>query len=284
MTAERIVAVARSQLGTVESPPNSNEQKYGRAYGMPRVAWCAQFVWWTFREAGLAHLIPKTAYTPTFAQWFKQRGQWGTQPRPGAVVFFDFPGDGVNRISHVGIVEAVNRDGTVTCIEGNTSPGTGGSQRDGGGVWRRNRRAGIVGYGYPAYSATDTLPALSSPGVSAPTPVREDDDDMGHVRIEVDDQGNFHECFPAEAGNGSIYTRGWVTFGTAWGDAEFQITALGADGTVMPLTGGKRVRVGNNTSQARDLPPGTRHITVEGRILEPKAITRPWAAYIGARG
>ncbi len=40
---------------------------------------------------------------------------------------------------HTGIVEAVHSDGTVTCIEGNTSPGSGGSQRDGGGVARRRR-------------------------------------------------------------------------------------------------------------------------------------------------
>ena len=50
------------------------------------------------------------------------------------MVFVDSPGDGVNRISHVGLVEAVNHDGTVQTIEGNTSSGRAGSQRarDGG--------------------------------------------------------------------------------------------------------------------------------------------------------
>lgn len=153
VTAARVLDVARREIGTVESPPGSNRTKYGAAYGANGVAWCAQFVWWVFREAGLSSLIPKTAYTPTFAQWFKSRGQWGTAPRPGAVVFFDFPNDGVDRISHVGLVEAVNRDGSIVTIEGNTPAGTGGSQRDGGGVWRRTRKAGVVGYGYPAYPA-----------------------------------------------------------------------------------------------------------------------------------
>lgn len=162
MSVERLLQVARSQIGTVERPPGSNRQPYGDAYGMPGVAWCAQFVWWCFREAGLSDLIPKTAYTPSFADWFRSRGQWGSEPRVGAIPFFDFPNDGVNRISHVGIAEAPGRDGTVITIEGNTSSGQAGSQRDGGGVWRRTRRAGIVGYGYPAYGGAAT-PAPPAP-------------------------------------------------------------------------------------------------------------------------
>ena len=69
------------------------------------------------------------------------------------MVFFDFPGDSLHRISHVALVEAVNGDGSITTIEGNTSSGQRGSQRDGDGVWRRTRRTGIVGYGYPAYGS-----------------------------------------------------------------------------------------------------------------------------------
>jgi hypothetical protein len=152
-----VLAIARSQLGTVEQPPGSNRTPYGAEYGNDGQPWCAKFVWWVFRKSLASSLIPKAAYTPTFAQWFRDRGQWGQTPRPGAVVFFDFPNDNVNRISHVGVVEAVNGDGTITAIEGNTSSGRSGSQRDGGGVWRRTRRKGIVGYGYPAYSGNAAL-------------------------------------------------------------------------------------------------------------------------------
>lgn len=168
MSAARVLEVSRAELGTVESPPGSNRTKYGRAYGMDGVAWCAIWCWWIFREAGASALIPKTAYTPTFANWFKQRGQWGTAPRVGALGFMDFPGDGVNRISHVVLVEAVNPDGSITTLEANTSPGTGGSQRDGGGVYRRTRKAGIVGYGYPAYAAP--APSTTVPPTSARAP------------------------------------------------------------------------------------------------------------------
>lgn len=159
MNARDVLDAARREIGTVESPPNSNRTRYGATYGMDGQPWCAMFVWWVFRQARALPLIPKTAYTPSFAQWFKSRGQWGTAPRPGAVAFFDFPGDGVNRISHVGLVEAVNADSSIITIEGNTSPGTGGSQRDGGGVYRRTRRTGIVGYGYPRYDDAGAAPA-----------------------------------------------------------------------------------------------------------------------------
>jgi hypothetical protein len=56
------------------------------------------------------------------------------------VVFFDFPEDRVDRISRVGLVEAVSGDGSVTTIEDDTTSGRGGSQRDGDGVGRRHHR------------------------------------------------------------------------------------------------------------------------------------------------
>jgi CHAP domain len=134
-TAADVLATARSQLGTVERPPGSNRTPYGAAYGRDGEAWCAKFVWWVFRQSRGSALIPKTAFTPTLAQWFRDHGQWGTKPRPGALVFFDFPNDGLRRISHVALVEAVHPDGTIQTIEGNTSRGVRGSQRDGDGDW-----------------------------------------------------------------------------------------------------------------------------------------------------
>lgn len=149
-TAEQVLAVARNELGNVEARDGSN--KYGRAYGMDRVAWCMQFCWWVFREAGASDLIhPKTAYTPTAAQWHKDRGRFDQTPRVGDLVFFNWP-DSVNRIQHVGIVEAVEPTAVIT-IEGNTSTT---NQSDGGRVMRRRRarNSSIVGYGHPNYTAT----------------------------------------------------------------------------------------------------------------------------------
>lgn len=159
-TAEQVLAVARREIGTREALDGSN--KYGRAYGVDRVAWCMQFQWWCFREAhGSALIHPKTAYTPTAAQWFMDRRQWSTTPRVGSLIFFNWP-DSVNRIQHVGIVEAVEPNAVVT-IEGNTSSGNAGSQDNGGGVWRRRRarNSHIVGFGHPAYSAPSPSPRVS---------------------------------------------------------------------------------------------------------------------------
>jgi hypothetical protein len=72
-------------------------------------------------------------------------------------VFFNFPGDSVNRISHVGIVESVRPDGSIVTIEGNTDERGG---RTGGKVMRKVRRVGIVGFGIPDY---DGKPASSKP-------------------------------------------------------------------------------------------------------------------------
>jgi len=150
-TAGQVLDVARSQIGTVEGKGGANP--YGRAYGTDGVAWCAQFAWWCFRQAGAGDLIPKTAYTPTLAAWYQQRGRADRTSRVGDLVLFDWPGDGVDRISHVGLVEAVNRDGTLTTIEGNTTSGAAGDQRMGGGVWRRKRStSAVVLYAHPAYA------------------------------------------------------------------------------------------------------------------------------------
>lgn len=158
----RVLDVARSQIGTRASAGNRN--KYAAAYGLDGQAWCAMFQWWVFREAGASELIPKTAWTPSFYAWFAARGRASTVPQVGALVFFNWPGDGVNRIQHIGIVEAVHPDGTITTIEGNTSSGTAGSQGNGGGVWRRRRSgSSIVGYGMPAYAAASAPPPRPLP-------------------------------------------------------------------------------------------------------------------------
>lgn len=143
-TADRVLAAARSQLGVKESPFGSNRQKYGRAFGMDGVAWCAIFVWWVFRSAGadLRGVAPGLQYTPTFVARLDAAG-WPrvrfADARPGDVVFFDFP-DSVHRVQHVGIVETRSKI-RLTTIEGNTSTG---NDSNGGQVMRRLRKASVV--------------------------------------------------------------------------------------------------------------------------------------------
>lgn len=159
-TATATLNVARSQLGYVEG--RNNATKYGKAYGLDHVPWCAEFLWWVGRQAsGGNTLIPQIAYTPAMARYYMEQGQarWGTVPRRGAIAHFDFP-DSVDRIQHVGIVEKVLPGGRIQTIEGNTNSGSGGSQADGGGVYRRIRAQSLVViYGYPAYTAETAVRA-----------------------------------------------------------------------------------------------------------------------------
>jgi surface antigen len=79
------------------------------------------------------------AYTPTWANWYAAKGRWGTKPKVGAMVFYDWGGSKSRaNIDHVGIVEKVNSDGSIVTIEGNHS----------NAVARVNRSSNIVGYGY----------------------------------------------------------------------------------------------------------------------------------------
>ncbi|TMR97521.1 CHAP domain-containing protein [Nonomuraea basaltis] len=114
--------------------------------------WCAMFLAWAADKAKLLPDVGDFAYTPTYADWFKDRGRWGQAPRRGAIVFFDWAGSKnmIGAIDHVGIVEAVHRDGTITTIEGNTSNRV---------MRHRRSHACISGYGYPAYSGVKPAPA-----------------------------------------------------------------------------------------------------------------------------
>ncbi len=166
----RLIQVAKSQVGYIEGPKD-NETKYGAYTKANFQPWCGSFVNWCANEAGVK--IPNTVYTPGGAAAFKKAGAWIdgdiADPEPGDIAYFDFPSDGVDRISHVGIVIEDNEDGTVWCIEGNTSSKKSGSQRNGGEACKQHRafkknKAGvqvsIVGFGRPKFK---------SGGVAKPT-------------------------------------------------------------------------------------------------------------------
>jgi peptidoglycan hydrolase-like protein with peptidoglycan-binding domain len=91
-------------------------------------------------------------------------------PLPGYVVFFHFSGEHAGA-NHTGIV--VDHDaGGIHTVEGNTSDGPGGSQVNGGGVYRRYRPwSVIIGYGkIPGVSYGSTAAAKApSAGKTYPT-------------------------------------------------------------------------------------------------------------------
>lgn len=133
--ATEFLAKAQSQVGTKESPANSNKTPYGKFTGHDGQPWCGSFVMWCAAQVGFKSM-PNCVYTPAGAEGFKGQGQWSnpatTKPQPGDIAFFSFDGKG---IEHVGIVLKDNGDGTVTTIEGNTIPqGQTGAEANGGEV------------------------------------------------------------------------------------------------------------------------------------------------------
>lgn len=160
-TAERLIEIAKQEIGTIEGPKD-NETKYGKFMKADLQPWCGSFVNWCANQAGVK--IPNTVFTPGGAAAFKKANRWYDaqvcDPEPGDIAYFDFPSDGVDRISHVGIVIEDNGDGTVWCIEGNTTNRKGGSQRNGGEVckqlraYKKNKKnvhISIVGFGRPKF-------------------------------------------------------------------------------------------------------------------------------------
>ena len=155
MTAEKVLAVARGELGEKESPANSNRTKYGKWFGLDGYAWCMMFVMWVFAQVGALKLLPKrTASCGDLMRAAKAAGCWVTKDyRPGDVVIYDFPGGAAT--DHCGIIEKVSLTG-VTVIEGNTSQA--GSQSNGGMVCRKTRPySQIVGVVRPKYKEDEDL-------------------------------------------------------------------------------------------------------------------------------
>lgn len=155
ITAERILTIARNELGNTESPAGSNRTKYGRWYGLDGQPWCMMFIMWVFYMAGALTLLPvRTASCGVLMRAAKEAGCWVTSgPRPGDVVIYDFPGGAAT--DHCGIVERVTASGVVA-IEGNTSQA--GSQSNGGQVCRKTRpNSQIVGAVRPKYKEEEVM-------------------------------------------------------------------------------------------------------------------------------
>lgn len=134
-----IVATARGEVGQVESPPGSNDSarigEYRTAVpGGPVGPWCAYFVSWVAAQNGtpLGDGGQGFARVDDVYAWAQRTGRAvpagpGVQPKPGDLIIWD---------EHMGIVESVAADGTITTVEGNSSDSV--AQRsygpDGGGA------------------------------------------------------------------------------------------------------------------------------------------------------
>jgi hypothetical protein len=117
-----VLAAAQTQVGQSEQPPGSND---GPALGVYRTAvagsaagqpWCATFASWAAAQAG----VPVgdggsgSASVAAIADWASRTGRLlpaTSTPAAGDLIVF---GD-----RHIGIVESVAPDGSLTTVEGN---------------------------------------------------------------------------------------------------------------------------------------------------------------------
>src|SRR5215217_381865 len=134
---QAIVNAVRPEVGVAEQPPGSNDSpriaQYRQATAGSGVGpWCAYFVSWAARQAG----VPVGDSGQGFGRvddvfaWAQKAGKAlpaGSTPAAGDLIVWD---------EHIGVVESVDADGTIHTIEGNSSDQV--SQRtygsDGGGA------------------------------------------------------------------------------------------------------------------------------------------------------
>jgi hypothetical protein len=134
---QAIVNAIRPEVGQAEQPPGSNDSpriaQYRQATAGSGVGpWCAYFVSWAARQAGVPIGDSGQGFgrvDDVFA-WAQRTGKSlpaGSTPAAGDLIVWD---------EHIGVVESVDPDGTIHTIEGNSSDQV--SQRtygrDGGGA------------------------------------------------------------------------------------------------------------------------------------------------------
>ena len=130
--AARLIEVAEGELGNTDGARYEDalleaggELCYQRGY------WCATYVWWSFREAGLAEYLcdgEMTVYPQRQAAYFEWVGAYhespdeAWQPAPGDIAFFyysdGFPGGGGGCLTFRNRDLVRPRDGNVRDADG----------------------------------------------------------------------------------------------------------------------------------------------------------------------
>jgi hypothetical protein len=120
---QAVLNAVRNEVGVSEQPPGSNDApriaQYRQATAGSGVGpWCAYFVSWAAREAG----VPLGDAGQGFGRvddvwsWAERSGKAipaaGAQPQPGDLIVWD---------EHIGVVESVGADGSISTVEGNSS-------------------------------------------------------------------------------------------------------------------------------------------------------------------
>ena len=167
MSKEKVIEIARGELGVCEEPINRvkyNTAYYGREVSGKNFPWCVTLPWWVFREAGEQRAFfggGKTASCRTLLRWYQEQGLTADKQdiQVGDILILNFSGKKVGGeldTEHCGlVVEKGPIPGTWYTVEGNTTPGEEGTpqeQADGGCVALKLRSdRNVVGVCRPQY-------------------------------------------------------------------------------------------------------------------------------------
>ncbi|MBD0295225.1 MAG: CHAP domain-containing protein [Flavisolibacter sp.] len=151
--------VARSQVGIMEVPPNSNRgpevDSYLKCVNCPPGSyWCAAFVYWCFNEAAkkLERANPLYKTAGCLEHWNRSKAKKiaardavnnPSLVKPGQIFIMDHGGG----FGHTGIVEKVE-GGFIYTIEGNSNPS---GSRNGIGVFPLIRKIAKINKGFLEY-------------------------------------------------------------------------------------------------------------------------------------
>jgi len=247
-TAAGMISQFRKLLGTGERPPGSNHNFITSWYGFDD-AWCEMTISYVAAHSdNLSAVLGKYAWTVGRARAFQKAGRWHYGLggiRPGDIVYFDWSGGGtIGGIDHVGLVEAVNSNGTITTLEGNTSDM----------VMRRIRRACIVGYGRPKYGnaapmpSTDGFLRLGSTGTAVRT-LQANLNTVMSARLTVN--GTFDR--PTETALKAFQSKYHLTVDGVYGPQSAAMMKAALAGKTAPIP-------------PQPTPPKPAHITVDGQF------------------
>lgn len=237
--ASDVLRVAAGEIGYSRWKDPNTGTKYGRDYasrhgayyGNNGVAYCAMFVTWCLRQAGVPVPGGDFAYCPYGVNNMRKLGLEVDKraAQPGDVVFFDWDG-GVS--DHVGFVE-LNRGGWLQTIEGNVTV-----NGKSGGVARKARAWGNVAavmrpkYAQAAATTTGTVNSgLTVDGWFGAKSIRRLQHVMGTpVDGVVSSQAAANRVFLPRVGSGWEFVN--YPYGSAVIRAWQRKTGAGVDGIV----------------------------------------------------
>lgn len=233
MSSQEALAWGRSKVGVVENPANSNkgllitqweiDSGYpGVAHALQGVPWCQCFANAIAVHGGAPQL--HTGYTPAVLAGIGDFNRISLNDAiPGDFIFFKWPGVSGNTCDHVGTLLSKTAS-TVTCVEGNTSPTSAGSQNNGGGVWivtrSRSLVAGAVSVPYSSDAYRNLLLGMTGSDVRAfQVAVNKRADGCGRLDRRVDTDGTY--------GSQTKENGAWAAFILGIGDSTDEIKSGG---------------------------------------------------------